>query len=81
MARKRHPSKEIEMALRYAESHGWLVVTGGHHAWGKMYCPKNLLMCRCGEFCLTCIWSTPKNVHHHARALRRVVDNCHYLKS
>jgi len=81
MARKRHPGKEIEMALRYAESHGWLVVTGGHHAWGKMYCPKNLLMCRCGDFCLTCIWSSSKNVHHHARALRRVVDNCHYLKS
>ena len=40
MARKRHPGKEIEMALRYAESHGWLVITGGHHAWGKMYCPK-----------------------------------------
>ncbi len=31
-------------------------------------------MCRCGEFCLTCIWSTLKNVHQHARALRRVVD-------
>lgn len=49
MARKRHPNKEIETALRYAESHGWLVVTGGHHAWGKMYCPKNLLMCRCAD--------------------------------
>ncbi|MDH2066669.1 hypothetical protein [Pantoea sp. GD03673] len=23
MARKRHPGKEIEMALRYAESYGW----------------------------------------------------------
>ncbi|MGD9425559.1 hypothetical protein ACLHDD_10470 [Pantoea sp. NSTU24] len=81
MARKRHPNKEIETALRYAESLGWLVVTSGHHAWGKMYCPKNLLTCRCGEFCLTCIWNTPGNAHQHACALRRVVDNCHYLKS
>jgi len=32
MARKRHPNKEIEAALRYAETYGWLVVPGGHHA-------------------------------------------------
>jgi len=41
-----------------------------------MYCPYNDEECRCGEFCITSIWSTPKNPHHHARALRRVVDNC-----
>ena len=32
--------------------------------------------CRCGEFCITSIWSTPKNSGNHARALRRVVDHC-----
>jgi hypothetical protein len=74
--RKKHPSKEIEAALCYAEAQGWVVLQGGHHAWGKMYCPANLLTCRCGEFCLTCVWSTPKSPYHHARALRRVVDNC-----
>ncbi|MNK32126.1 hypothetical protein D3C87_505800 [compost metagenome] len=31
--------------------------------------------CRCGEFCIACIWSTPKNPGNHARAIRRVVDN------
>ncbi|MXP49936.1 hypothetical protein FD733_12630 [Pantoea sp. Eser] len=79
MVRKRHHSKDIESALCYAESHGWRVVPGGHHAWGKMYCPKNLMTCRCGEFCLTCIWSTPKSAQNHANALRRVVDHCHFL--
>ncbi len=39
-------------------------------------CPYNDEECRCGEFCITSIWSTPKNPGNHARALRRVVDNC-----
>ncbi|WP_425435766.1 hypothetical protein [Pantoea rwandensis] len=38
--RKRHPHKEIESVLRYAEVQGWKIVQGGHHAWGKMYCPE-----------------------------------------
>ena len=41
-----------------------------------MYCPYNDEECRCGEFCITSVWSTPKNPGNHARALRRVVDNC-----
>ncbi len=41
-----------------------------------MYCPGNDVECRCGEFCITSIWSTPKNPGNHARALRRVVNNC-----
>lgn len=40
--RKRHPSKEIEAALCYAEFHGWLVVAKGHHAWGKMYTARQI---------------------------------------
>jgi hypothetical protein len=40
--RHAHPKKEVEEALRYAESQGWRVEIGGNHA----------------------------------RALRRVVDNC-----
>lgn len=76
MSRGRHSKKEVEAALKYAEEHGWRVEQGGSHAWGKMYCPDNDEECRCGEFCITSIWSTPKNEVHHARALRRVVDNC-----
>ena len=32
--------------------------------------------CRCGEFCIASIWSTPKNPGNHARQIRRVIDNC-----
>jgi hypothetical protein len=41
-----------------------------------MYCPYNDEECRCGEFCVVSIWSTPRNAGNHARALKRVVDNC-----
>lgn len=76
MARKLHPKKEIEEALVHAESHGWRVTVGGSHAWGKLYCPYNDDECRCGEFCITSVWSTPKNPGNEAKKLRRVVDNC-----
>ncbi|WP_454775609.1 hypothetical protein [Janthinobacterium tructae] len=80
MARSSHPKKEIEAALRHAESQGWRVEVGGSHAWGKIYCPYNDDGCRCGEFCIACIWSTPKNPGNHARAILRVVDNCTFNK-
>jgi len=76
MPRPPHSKKEIEDALRYAEGHGWRVEVGGGHAWGRVYCPYNDAQCRCGEFCIASVWSTPKNPGNHARALRRVVDNC-----
>ena len=46
------------------------------HAWGKIYCPYNDKECRCGEFCITSIWSPPKNAGTHAKQIKRVVDNC-----
>ena len=76
MPRRRHPKPEVEDALRHAEAHGWSIKVGGSHAWGQMHCPFVDDPCRCGEFCLTGIWSTPKNAGNHARSLRRVVDNC-----
>lgn len=76
MSRSRHPKKEIEEALRHAESHGWRVEQGGGHAWGKMYCPYNDAECRCGLFCIASIWSTPRDSDVHARQLKRVVDKC-----
>ena len=76
MARSSHPKKEVEEALRHAEGQGWRVEVGGSHAWGRIYCPYNDEDCRCGEFCIAGVWSTPKNPGNHARALRRVVDNC-----
>jgi hypothetical protein len=74
--RNKHPKKEIEKALAYAESRGWRLEIGGAHAWGKMYCPANDRDCSCGEFCIVSIWSTPRSVENHARQIRRVVDNC-----
>ncbi len=76
MARASHPNKEIEAALRYAQSNGWRIKAASGHAWGRIYCPYNDNECRCGEFCIASIWSTPKNPMAHARAIRRVVDNC-----
>ena len=76
MPRKSHPKKDVEAALRYAESKGWRIEVGGGHAWGKMYCPHKDKQCRCGEFCITSIWSTPRNSANHSKQLRRVVDNC-----
>lgn len=78
MSRRRHPDPHIEKALRYAESQGWRVEVLGPraHGWGKMYCPHNDPDCRCGEFCITVIWGTPKRPENHARQIRRVVDGC-----
>jgi hypothetical protein len=76
MPRKKHPKSEIEAALEYAESKGWRIEVGGGHAWGKMYCPYNDSECRCGEFCISSIWSTPRNVGNHSKQIRRVVDKC-----
>lgn len=77
MTRGTHSKKEVEDALTYAESFGWRVKGGGKgHAWGKMYCPYNDSECRCGEFCITSVWSTPKHPGNHARMLKRVVENC-----
>ncbi len=76
MARTRHTDKDVEAALRHAEANGWRVELGGSHAWGKIYCPYNDDECRCGEFCITSVWSTPKNPGTHAKQIRRVVDNC-----
>lgn len=76
MPRRPHSKQEVEEALRYAEANGWRIEVGGSHAWGKIYCPDKDKECRCGEFCISSIWSTPKNPGNHARQIRRVVDNC-----
>lgn len=76
MARPIHPNKEVENALRHAEVLGWSVVAGGGDCWGRIYCPNNDRECRCGEFCITSVWSTPRNPGTFARQLRRIVDNC-----
>ena len=76
MARSRHKNKVIEEALVHAEACGWRIRPVSGHAWGRMYCPFNDRDCRCGEFCIASIWSTPRNAENHARQIRRIVDNC-----
>jgi len=69
MQRKRHPIKEVEEALVYAEGFGWRVDVGGSHAWGRIYCPYNDRECRHGKFCIASVWSTPRNATNHARQI------------
>ena len=76
MARKKHPNKEIEAALKYAEAHGWEVLAGGGHCWGKLRCPLNDSTCRNGNFCSNSIWSTPKSPQNHAKQIRKWVNGC-----
>jgi hypothetical protein len=76
MPRPRHGNKVIESALSYAEAHGWRVVKASGHAWARLYCPWNDRDCRCGEFCIASVWSTPRNPEAHARQIRRIVDGC-----
>lgn len=76
MKRKRHTDKDIEAAIAHAEFKGWRIEMRSGHAWGRMYCPFNDTQCRCGEFCVASIWSTPKSAGNHARQIRRIVDKC-----
>jgi hypothetical protein len=39
MARSRHPDKDIEAAVAYAEANGWVFVRQGSHGWGIFHCP------------------------------------------
>ncbi len=70
MARQRHPVKDIEAAVRYAESNGWIVVASGSsaHSWAKLRCP--------GDCPQRSVWSTPADSVAHARQLRAFVDRC-----
>jgi len=78
MGIKKHPRKDVDAAITYALSKGWRISlsSGRGHAWGEMKCPWKDWDCRCGEFCISRIWSTPKNSGNHAKQIRRVVDNC-----
>ncbi len=79
--RTRHPNKEIEQAVRYAEEAGWRFSTGRGHCFGYLRCPWNDDTCRCGEFCQFSIWSTPRSPENHARQIRRLVDHCKYRQA
>jgi hypothetical protein len=70
--RTKHPKKDVEGALTFAEEHGWLVrPTASGHRWGEMTCGYADL-----DRCRVSIWSTPKNPGNHASRLRQKVRNC-----
>lgn len=71
--RKKHPIKEVEEAIRFAESMGWRYKGTGKsaHAWGRLLCT---LQSR--EGCSMSIWSTPRNAYNHAEQIRRSVKTC-----
>ncbi|MFW5655499.1 MAG: hypothetical protein ACOCYW_07620 [Roseicyclus sp.] len=80
MARRRHPDKDIEAALREMEAIGWRVEAakgGSAHAWGFVLCPANAGdACRGGVFCRMSVWSTPRDPQRHARDLLRKAQGC-----
>jgi hypothetical protein len=41
MARPRHPNKEIEAAVTFAETRGWRYIHSNGHPWGKLLCRQN----------------------------------------
>ena len=73
--RPKHPNKEIERAIQYAESKGWRYFPSGQsaHAWGRLLC---FLESREGHS--MSVWSTPKSAENHARQIRRNVDSCEH---
>ena len=70
-ARPKHPKKEVEDAVAYAEAQGWTWLKVHGHAWGKLYC-KHHDRDGCTEF----VWPTPRSPGNHARQIRRAVDRC-----
>ncbi len=77
MKRSKHPNKEIEVAISYAEENGWTYKNSGKsaHSWGRLLCP---LHTREGH--QMSIWSTPRNSFNHAQQIRKLVDKCLHSK-
>jgi len=69
----RHPNKEIEAAVAYAESRNWRFRKAHGHAWGRLLCPRNYR-----DGCQLSVWSTPKNPQNHANAILRAVARCQH---
>jgi hypothetical protein len=69
--RPRHPKKEIEAVLRYAEQNKFTVDAPRAH-WGILHCPGT----PAGHCIPQSISGTPRNPTKHAARLRRYVDKC-----
>lgn len=73
--RSKHPDKDIENAVSYAESQGWKYQKSGSssHSWGRLYCPL-----RTPDGDIISVWSTPRNSKMHARMICQRVDKCNH---
>ncbi len=74
--RRRHPDKDVEAAIQYAETRGWRIEKRKGHAWGRLFCP---WADRSG--CMISVWSTPRSGANHARQIRRGVDQCDHREA
>lgn len=74
----KHPNKDIQKAVEYAQSKGWTFEKSGKssHAWAIMKCPYNDNSCRCGNRCKNSIYSTPRSPTNRANQIYRDVDGC-----
>lgn len=70
-SRPRHPSKDVEHAIKYAESKGWRVEKRTGHAWCRLFCPQ---ADRSG--CMISVYGTPRNPVNHASQIERGVAKC-----
>ena len=75
--RRRHPKKEIEQAIQYAEEKRWRYRKAGKsaHIWGVLLCIE-----ASRQGCRMNILSTPRSVEGHARQIRSRVDHCPHLR-
>lgn len=71
MARDRHPRKELEAVVEYAEEQGWEIRLGKRHAKFKLYCKHHDR-----DGCKVPVWGTPVDVNDHAKDVRRAIDRC-----
>lgn len=77
MKRPRHPNKNIEKAVQYAEKRSWRYKKSGGsaHAWGRLLCSFQHR-----EGCSMSIWSTPRDSDIHAKQIRHRVDACPHFE-
>jgi hypothetical protein len=67
--RDRHPKKDVEKALEYAEDERWTVdPTHSGHVWGVIRGRARI--------CFLRVSSTPRNEGNEAKRIRRMVDKC-----
>jgi len=71
VARPKHPNKEIDAVVAYAEELGWQIVKRSGHCWARLLCPRHDQ-----DGCQISVFSTPQNPQNHAKRLRKDIERC-----